>query len=103
MRKGYFGVMFIAASGETYGTLRKKDPELDLADQVSFEELTAFIKGPLECISLGPNKWGYLHEEGKYNALPVNKMATDLFSSVYGEGRDVIVGPVVLIYDGSFE
>lgn len=62
------------------------------ADLATFQ---ALVGGYIEHVDFGI--YGlYLNEEGKLNGLPINRLATELWSAAYGP-TDILVGPVVLV------
>lgn len=64
------------------------------------DALREVVGGPLEAVQLErPEASMYLHEEGKLEGLPINARATALLwvhNSAF-RGRDVIVGPAVVL------
>lgn len=82
-----------AQSGVTVSEHREWVPDMELGDQVTYDELRAFIGGPIEFITAGPYE-GYVHEEGKLLGLPVNITATARYCA-YNGPIDVLAGPVV--------
>lgn len=60
------------------------------------EDLQALVGGPIEGLPHSEEILGYVHEEGKLEALPENHMATFAYAQVLARG-DRIVGPCVLV------
>lgn len=73
------------------GTKEHRDIEGDL------ETLSGIVGGPIEFIFVTYGVHAYCHEEGKFEGLPPNPVATRLCGL---EGVDIVVGSVVFLGDG---
>lgn len=61
------------------------------------ETLQGIVGGPIEFIFVTEGVHAYCHEEGKYEGLPANPLATRMSGLA---GVDVVVGTVVFLGDG---
>jgi hypothetical protein len=68
----------------------------EVIEDISLETLQAKVGGWVQAIDLDEVVTLWVNEEGKLNRLPVNSFATALWSVVFGEGTDIIVGDIVL-------
>lgn len=65
----------------------------------SLEELQKALGGLIEVIRLGDSgRIMIINEEGKLNALPINRRATQLFRTTF-DTHDFIVGPAIFCDD----
>jgi hypothetical protein len=63
---------------------------------VGYSTLSEAVGGLIEAVSLPSGLTLWVNEEGKLNGLPVNKIATDLFTREFGAQYDIIVGNAIL-------
>ena len=61
------------------------------------DTLSGIVGGPIEYLFVTYGVHAYCHEEGKFEGLAPNPLATRLAGL---EGLDIVVGPVVFLGDG---
>lgn len=69
------------------------------SSKVSLSEMQNVVNGYIQFVHLSPEAIMVVNEEGKFNNLPANELATQLFHSATLIFDDYIVGDVLIIHN----